>query len=284
MNFRMGCALWGYKDWVGEFFPAKTRSTDFLHLYSRRLTTVEGNTTFYSVPDATTVQRWAAETPQGFEFCPKVPRTVTHQGLLAPQIEGAIAFLERMQGLGDRLGPLFAQLPPSYSPEHLADLAAFLQAWPTEQADLALEVRHRDWFREPHHSRLTEELATRGIGRVMLDTRPIYDCPEDPQVLSERKKPRVPLITANPAEFCLVRYISHPDANFNSSYWQGWVQQVAAWLQAGKRVYFFVHCPVEEHSVTFARQFQALLEQAQVPVPPLPWNNLAQPPSQLSLF
>lgn len=100
---------------------------------------MEGNTTFYSVPDTATVQRWAAETPEGFEFCPKLPQAITHQGLLVPQIPGAIAFLDRIQGLGDRLGPLFAQLPPSYGPDQLEDLTAFLQVWPTDQAELAVE-------------------------------------------------------------------------------------------------------------------------------------------------
>jgi len=45
--FYIGCAVWGYKDWVGELFPSGSKNADFLSLYSRRLTTVEGNTTFY---------------------------------------------------------------------------------------------------------------------------------------------------------------------------------------------------------------------------------------------
>jgi len=284
MRFWLGVALWGYKDWKGEFFPPKSRVTDFLTLYSRRLTTVEGNTTFYSVPDAATVQRWAAETPAGFKFCPKLPRDVTHQGSLAERREGAIAFLDRMQPLGDRLGPIFAQLPPSYSPSQFEDLAAFLQTWPTDRAELALEVRHAQWFQEPYAQRLNTLLTDLGIGRVLLDTRPIYDCPDDPQVLSERKKPQVPICTDTPTDFCLVRYISHPDFAFNAPYWEEWVPRLAQWLRAGKRVYFFVHCPQEQHSVTFARHLQALLEAAQAPVPPLPWNELAAPPAQLSLF
>lgn len=284
MNFRIGCALWGYKDWMGEFFPPKTRAGDFLTLYSRRLTTVEGNTTFYSIPDADTVKRWADETPEEFRFCPKLHRGITHQGPLVPHIEEAIAFLKRMQGLGDRLGPLFIQLPPSYGPENFTDLSQFLEAWPHEEAELAVEVRHRGWFQRSQQERLTEMLTHLGTGRVSLDTRPIYECDDDPQLTSERKKPRVPLCTDATTDFCLVRYISHPDQDFNAPYWQGWVQQVAEWLQAGKQVYFFVHCPVEERSVTFARHFQSLLEKATVPVPPLPWNELADPPSQLSLF
>jgi hypothetical protein len=54
--------------------------------------------------------RWVAETPTGFAFCPKLPRDLTHQRLLRPSIPGALGFLKHMQGLGDRLGPLFAQL------------------------------------------------------------------------------------------------------------------------------------------------------------------------------
>jgi hypothetical protein len=46
--FYIGCAVWGYKDWIGELFPPGSKSGDFLSLYSRRLTTVEGNTTFYA--------------------------------------------------------------------------------------------------------------------------------------------------------------------------------------------------------------------------------------------
>ncbi len=130
MNFRIGCALWGYKGWLGELFPATSRAADFLPLYGQRFTAVEGNTTFYSVPAAAAIARWKTETPAGFQFCPKLPKTVTHQGLLKPQIAPPLKFLERMQGLGDRLGPLFAQLPPSYGPGNLADLESFLTAMP----------------------------------------------------------------------------------------------------------------------------------------------------------
>ncbi len=61
MNFFIGCAVWAYKGWVGELYPQGTRTADFLHLYSRRFTTVEGNTTFYAVPNQETVTRWGAE-------------------------------------------------------------------------------------------------------------------------------------------------------------------------------------------------------------------------------
>lgn len=285
--FRIGCAIWAYKDWVGGLYPNGSRPADFLRLYGQRFTTVEGNTTFYSTPDEQTVKRWAADTPAGFHFCPKLPRDVSHQGLLAPRLPAAIAFLDRMAHLGDRLGPIFLQLPPSYSPAQQDDLRAFLAGWPHDRAQLAVEVRHLDWFREANTIELTYLLADYNTSRVLLDTRPIYDCPDDPQIESERKKPRVPLHKTLTTDTALIRYISHPSLDFNESYFQDWARQITAWLQANKRVYLFIHCPVEEHSPRNARQFQYWLEQAGAPVPPLPWDAIAQPPEepqQLSLF
>ncbi|MBW4661095.1 MAG: DUF72 domain-containing protein [Drouetiella hepatica Uher 2000/2452] len=288
MSFRLGCAIWAYKEWVGEsagsLFPVGSRATDFLHLYSRRFSTVEGNTTFYSIPDAATVQRWVAETPASFKFCLKLPRDVTHQGLLTPAIPQAIAFLEQVQGLGDRLGPFFAQLPPSYSPDRLDDLRCFLTALPRRRFQFALEVRHLDWFKEPHVRELNAMLTDLGVGRVLLDTRPIYDCPDNPQIASERRKPQLPLQPVVTASFSLVRYISHPNQDLNQRYLLEWTQQIDLWIQQGIQIYFFVHCPIEVHSPGNARYLQLLLEEQGVSVPPLPWNALESPPTQLSLF
>lgn len=272
MNLRLGCAIWAYKDWVGDLFPKGSRPADFLQLYSRRFTAVEGNTTFYSVPDAATVQRWVSQTPEGFQFCPKLPRQITHQGRLVPQMSALLSFVERMQGLGNRLGVLFAQLPPSYSPAELADLQAFLRVWPAE-VKLAVELRHPGWFELEQANRLNALLADFGAGRVLLDTRPIYDCPDDPQLTSERRKPRLPLQPVTTAAFSIVRYISHPELAYNQTYLEFWATQVQQWLRQNQQVYFFVHCPVEQHSPRTARHFQQLLELVEPDlVPPLPWN------------
>src|SRR3712207_6304460 len=83
----IGCAVWAYKDWVGDLFPPGSKNTDFLALYSRRLTTVEGNTTFYATPKSEVVQRWAAETPDTFRFCFKLPRDISHEGPLTAQVK-----------------------------------------------------------------------------------------------------------------------------------------------------------------------------------------------------
>lgn len=284
MNFRIGCAIWAYKGWVGNLFPSESRSSDFLRLYGQRFTTVEGNTTFYAIPDAATIRRWATETPDGFQFCLKLPKVLTHLGPLETQIPDTLRFLDLIQGLGSRLGPTFAQLPPTYGPNRLGDLETFLTALPLNTMDLALEVRHPAWFQEPHASRLTDLLEQLQIGRVLLDTRPIYDVPDDPQLQAERRKPRLPLIFSLTAGFSLIRYVSHPNLQMNQSFMAEWISHITTWLNQGIRIYWFVHCPVEERSPTNARHFQQLLEQHQAPIPPLPWKTLDPPSDQLSLF
>jgi uncharacterized protein YecE (DUF72 family) len=284
VNFFIGCAVWSYKGWIGELYPQGTRQSDFLHLYSRRFTTVEGNTTFYAVPNQEVVTRWATQTPQSFEFCLKLPRDVTHNGRLQPHIPDALKFLAQMRLLRQRLGPVFAQLPPSYPPTLIDDLSVFLEALQSTQTRLALEVRHLDWFEEPYASDLTALLTRLGVGRVLLDTRPIYTGDDNPQIQSERRKPKVPVPFSVTAPFSLIRFISHPNLPVNQPFMEEWVTQIQQWLHQGTQIYFFVHCPVEDCSPATARYFQKLLEKSGAAVPPLPWNTLENPPNQLSLW
>ncbi len=296
MSIAIGLAIWGYKGWLGELFPDDARARDFLSLYGQRFSCVEGNTTFYATPTIATVQRWAAQVPREFKFCPKLPQSVTHNGLLLPQLRSSLAFLDLMQHWGDRLGPLFLQLPPRYSPQQFDDLNQFLQGW-TAATDipLAVEVRHIDWFRSPHQQRLTAVLEDLQVGRVILDTRPIYPAPRvgapieaEPSrkslVPNGEKKPNLPVQPTLTSHFSLVRFISHPERDANLIYWQEWVDRLRQWLDQGIEIYFFMHCPIEEHSPANARHFHAMLTGSGLAVPPLPWHSIAPPPSQLELF
>lgn len=284
MKFSIGCAVWGHKSWVGELYPKGSKATEFLSLYCQRFTIVEGNTTFYSVPNQETIANWVSQMSPGFQLCPKLPRQLTHNGLLQPSIPDALKFLEQMQNLGEHLGLIFAQLPPNYAPNMLRDLASFLQSLSRNEVPLALEVRHADWFKEPHTSHLNELLEELGIGRVILDTRPAYTKSASFLEPVEPRKPKVPVQPVLTAPFTLIRFISHPEQAINQPFMEEWVSWVDQWLRLGKRIYFFVHCPIEKYSPNNARHFQQLLEQHGVPVPPLPWNNLTQSPIQLNLF
>lgn len=286
MGFALGLAIWGYRGWLGDLFPAKTPAREFLRLYGQRFTIVEGNTTFYSIPDAATVKRWAEDTPSHFRFFPKLPKTVTHEGALMPRLPDALRFLHLMQGLGDRLGGMFLQLPPSYSPAFLTDLELFIQGWQAATiVPLAIEVRHPAWFQDPWRDRLNQRLTEYQVGRVLLDTRPIYDADDNPQQYSTNKKPNLPLQPVMTAPFSIVRYISHPILENNFQYFAQWTDWVAQQLAQSSQIYFFMHCPLEDNSPRNARYFQHLLERQGLLVPPLPWDLIQEEaPSQLSLF
>lgn len=279
IDLRLGLAIWGYRGWVGNLFPAGSRMRDLLPLYAERFNCVEGNTTFYATPDQRTIQRWSDQMPPNFRFCPKLPKAVTHSGALWPQLPLALQFCERMQDLGDRLGPLLLQLPPRYGPRQFDDLNQFLQAWTSALPAIALavEVRHPDWFQPEVALRLNAVLEDLGLGRGLLDSRPIYEGMTSPLLqqlppAQREKKPCVPLQPVVTHDFAFVRYISHPEADRNQSYLAQWVDWVTHWGQQGKTIYFFVHCPVEVYSPSNAQMFQALLESRHIPVRPLPWN------------
>ncbi|MEM6448172.1 MAG: DUF72 domain-containing protein [Cyanobacteria bacterium P01_D01_bin.123] len=282
--FWLGCAVWSFRGWLGKFYPADSSSKDFLRLYGDRFTTVEGNTTFYAVPDTKTITRWASETPPGFKFCLKLHRDITHRGAIMPHLPAALDFCDRVRGLGDRLGPTFMQLPPSYSPAYLDDLQEVVQAWPHHDVPLAIEVRHLAWWKSPYAERLHELMQELHISRVLLDTRTMYDGADDPQVHSQRRKPKVPLVPELTTDTAFVRFISHPEGDRNLAYLQEWRDLVNAWLRQGKQVYFFVHCPDERRSPDTARSFQRMLERVGAPIPPLPWDSASEPANQLTLF
>src|SRR5207249_16969 len=186
--------MWGYKEWVGNFFPPHTPPSEFLHLYSSRLTAVEGNTVFYALPSAETVVRWKQETPETFRFCPKVSRSISHASSLVKSGDATLELVDRMQELGSRLGTLFLQLPPSFSFTHLLQLEDYLSSWPTD-VRLAVEVRHPSFYTEQHALKLNKLLRRYNVGRVMMDTRPIrIGSAEEIQILYAReRKPDLPL-------------------------------------------------------------------------------------------
>jgi uncharacterized protein YecE (DUF72 family) len=269
--FYIGCPMWGYKAWVGDFFPAHTAASDFLRLYSRRLTAVEGNTVFYALPSAETIARWSQETLPTFRICPKVSRSISHEARLESSREETLQLVERMRGLGTRLGPMFLQLPPSFGLTQLPQLEAFLDFWPTD-VHLAVEVRHIDFYSEQHASTLNTLIGKYNVARVLMDTRPIRTgSASEQEVLQAReRKPNLPLQITVSADFIFVRYIGHPRIEVNEPFLDSWSKQLAEWLKQGRTLYVFCHCPFEKHSPAICAELYRRVG-ALIPLPALPW-------------
>ena len=108
---RMGTSSWSEKSWVGSFYPEETAPADFLKHYSLRYDTVEIDSTYYATPRDSTVKNWRTRTPDQFLFTAKVPREITHERVLVEARESMEIFVETMQWLGEKLGPLLLQFP-----------------------------------------------------------------------------------------------------------------------------------------------------------------------------
>jgi uncharacterized protein YecE (DUF72 family) len=93
----VGTSGWSYPSWKPRFYPAEAKPADFLSYYAERLPSVELNTTGYRLPAEEHFERWAAVTPPGFQFAPK---------LNAFRLSELATFEERVRRLGDRLGPI----------------------------------------------------------------------------------------------------------------------------------------------------------------------------------
>ncbi|WP_313086196.1 DUF72 domain-containing protein [Pseudomonas sp.] len=129
-----------------EQWPAFGREGTHLARYATRLPAVEINSSFYRPHRPATYARWAGSVPDGFRFCVKIPKVISHERRLVDCGDPLARFLDECAHLGDTLGCLLLQLPPSlvYEPP-LA--AAFIEALRARHEGLvAIEPRHPSWL------------------------------------------------------------------------------------------------------------------------------------------
>jgi uncharacterized protein YecE (DUF72 family) len=145
---RVGIGGWVFEPWRGAFYPKGLPQARELDYASRKLTSIEINSTFYRTQKPDSFRKWAAETPEDFVFSVKGPQFATNRRVLAeagPSIERFFARLE----LKSKLGPVLWQMAPTkkFDP---ADFAAFLALLPTSldgrPVRHAVEVRHESFL------------------------------------------------------------------------------------------------------------------------------------------
>jgi uncharacterized protein YecE (DUF72 family) len=161
MHVWIGTSGYSYPDWVGPFYPPGTRPERMLAYYTRCFPLVELNFTFYRLPAASQLARIAEHTPAGFQFVVKLHRTLSHdtpmghgletvpqRGETVPQHDLA-AFRAAVTELDERgrLAGLLCQLPQAVhdEPQHRRWLETLARTF--AGCRLAVEFRHRSWFR-----------------------------------------------------------------------------------------------------------------------------------------
>ena len=165
MSVHVGTCGWQYRDWRGRFYPEKLPQREWLEHYSARFQTVEVDNTFYRLPAAEVFAAWRERTPADFRMALKTSRYLTHVKRLLDPRAAVDLFMERAGRLGDKLGPLLLQLPPTFraDPPRLADA---LDCFP-RGVRLAFEPRHASWFGDPTQ----QVLADRDVALCLADWR-----------------------------------------------------------------------------------------------------------------
>ncbi len=164
VDWFLGTIGFTYPEWRGSFYPAGLPAGQSLNFYSRVFNAVEINTTFYGSQSPAQAARWAAATPDNFRFCLKAPRKITHDLRLQNAESEMRAFLDSLSGLGDKLGAILIQLPPSMRVSEIRILEGFLAVLP-KGPRYAIEFRHASW-----HTPVTDDLLRQhGVGWVATD-------------------------------------------------------------------------------------------------------------------
>jgi uncharacterized protein YecE (DUF72 family) len=137
-----GCAGWSLGR---EHSAAFTAEGTHLQRYAARLNCAEINSSFYRPHRQQTYQRWAASTPVGFRFSVKVPKLISHVQRLQACDQALDEFVLQCSGLGDRLGCLLVQLPPSLAFDESVAEAFFISLRRCFPGPVVLEPRHESW-------------------------------------------------------------------------------------------------------------------------------------------
>jgi len=143
----LGTQSLGSRSWIGRFYPPNAKPGEYLQFYSRIFNAVEINTTFYGIPKASTLETWARITPDDFVFTAKMPKEITHEHRLTNSLRALYEFLGVMSHLGEKLGPILIQLPPTVHSGYTKPLEEFLAGLPPDR-EFAVEFRDDSWIRE----------------------------------------------------------------------------------------------------------------------------------------
>jgi uncharacterized protein YecE (DUF72 family) len=245
----IGVSGWRYKGWRGDFYPTGLVQRRELEYVASRTTSAEVNGSFYSLLRPSTYAGFRAQTPDDFVLAVKGGRYLTHLKRLAG-VETALAnFLASgVLTLGDKLGPLLWQLPPTlaYGEELLTSFFGLLPRTTAEAA--ALAARHDDKLGP---DRVSLEAAQDLPLRHALEVRHPTFCTDTTVALLREhgialvladSPHRWPLLEQDTADFRYVRLHGHPDlyaSGYSPAELDFWAEKVRTWTGAGQDVHVY---------------------------------------------
>lgn len=208
-----------------QFFPPEYRDKSRLSYYGSLFNSIEINSSFYKLPRAVTIQKWAESVPDNFTFTFKLWQEITHTRELAFQPGDVYRFMEAIDGAGYKKGCLLVQFPPSLTVTHYGQVEQLLDTLcsitPAHDWKIALEFRHLSWY----------------IGEV-FELADEYHCSV---VLHDIPKSR----NTNPnreADFVYIRFHG-PAGDYRGGYTDAYLReqavQIREWIREEKSVYVY---------------------------------------------
>jgi uncharacterized protein YecE (DUF72 family) len=195
MSIAVGTSSWADPGFVKEWYPPDLPARERLPWYAEHFTAVEVNSTFYAVPAASTVERWAEQTPDGFTFDVKLHKLLSRHAakldalppdlrdgaqttsrgrvVLDARLQDALAdaTLESVQPLVDagKLASFLLQLSPGFAPRsnELGELAPLLERLAPHP--VAVELRRSSWVRGKRAEETLTWMEGHGAAWVCVD-------------------------------------------------------------------------------------------------------------------
>lgn len=234
----IGTSGWQYGHWMGKFYPSKLPKEKCLEYYAQYLQSVEVNSSFYGLPEPEVARNWREQTPPGFVFSVKASRYLTHMKKLKDPQKPLSNFLESVQELKGKLGPVLFQLPPNWT-FNAERLVNFLKILPPGYR-YTFEFRDSSWF----NSRVYEAL------RKQHAVFCIYD-------LNGQVSPKE--ITS---DFVYVR-LHGPMGPYQGKYGTealaGWAEAFSTWSKQGKDVYCYFNNDMAGFAVQNALELKSMV-------------------------
>ncbi|WP_448702403.1 DUF72 domain-containing protein [Mucilaginibacter sp. AW1-3] len=206
-------------------FPAEYCDKSRLCYYGSLFNSLEVNSSFYKIPLARTVERWATEVPDDFKFSFKLWRGITHNKGLAFADEDVMRFLQVISKAGTKAGCLLVQFPASITTAYRNQFERLLNCLRENDAGgqwkIAIEFRSKTWYNDAIY-RLLDSYR---MGMVL------HDMPAS----------ATPMIELD-ANFVYLRFHG-PESNYRGSYTDQYLAEYAGyinnWRNEGKTVYVY---------------------------------------------
>ncbi len=279
-HYYIGLPEWRHPNWYAEGKNPK----EPLKTYAQHFSSVEGNTTFYALPNNEQIQTWDQAVPDSFRFCFKFPKAVTHDAMLKHCSKEVGEYIDRLAALNGKLGILWLQMSSAFQPEQLPALKRFLENLP-EGFTYGIEVRHPGFFnKDAIEKQFNQLLMEHRVNRVMFDTRILFANPA-PDEASKRaliEKPRLPMHVVATGDYPMLRFMSPMDMSRSETALDQWANKTTQWIDEGKTPYLFFHTPDKAPVPRLAQRFSEKIAALRPDISPITlWE---KQPQQKTLF